>query len=117
MLSEFIIDEQLVKRLSHTGSPNSFWHEQPYSFELSYARPEFEASFEYGKMHGIVLNAPERGTMRWVDDNFLHAWIVYQHYIQVVGVEAVILWDMGNFPEDEEHTFCYCIWADTEELL
>ena len=50
--------------------------------------------------------------MTWVDDNFLHAWLVYQYYTQVAEVEAVILWDMGN-----DDNLRYCVWADTEELL
>lgn len=116
MIEKFVGSKELVSKLTHTGSPKSFWHEQPYRFEFSYTRPEFEESFEYGKMSGIVLNAPEDGVMSWTQDNFLHAWLVYQYYTQVAKVEAVILWDMG-YPDEEDHNFCYCVWADTEELL
>ena len=111
MLDDFIKNRLLVKRLVQAGVPIAFWHEQPYRFELSYARPEFEESFEYGKMNGIVLNAPETGVMSWTADNFLHAWIVYTWYVQQEH-EAVILWDMGN-----DDNLCYCVWEDTEELL
>lgn len=110
MLDDFIKSKELVKKLIHTGSPISFWHEQPYRFEVSYARPEFEESFEYDKW--AVVNAPENGVMSWTADNFLHAWIVYTWYVQQEH-EAVILWDM-DFGEDN---LCYCVWADTEELL
>jgi len=116
MLDEFIKSKELVSKLARSGVGFSLWSKYPYQFEISHVRAEFEETFEYGEMHGIVLNPPENGVMSWVDDNFLHAWLVYQYYTQVAEVEAVILWDMGH-PDEEDHNLCYCVWADTEELL
>tara|TARA_R110002051_G_scaffold118644_2_gene192335 strand:- start:2495 stop:2851 length:357 start_codon:yes stop_codon:yes gene_type:complete len=112
LLDEFINSKELVSKLVHTAVPRSIWHEQPYRFEVSYVRPEFESEFEYGKFVGLEL-FPETGVMSWTADNFIHAWLVYQYYTKVAKVEAVILWDT-EFAED---MFCYCVWADTEELL
>tara|TARA_R100001086_G_C11733315_1_gene230331 strand:- start:117 stop:500 length:384 start_codon:yes stop_codon:yes gene_type:complete len=114
MVDQFIKSKELVNKLTRSHYKASIWSKYPYQFEISHVSAEFEETFEYDKW--AVVNAPENGVMAWVDDNFFNAWLVYQYYTQVAEVEAVILWDMGH-PDEEDHYLCYCVWADTEELL
>ena len=111
MIDEFIKNKELVSKLWVSASA-SHWHKHHFDFEVIHMTEEFKKvlKFEDNNAQWAVTNAPNCGSMYWLRDEILPAYILQQYFISN-GHEAVILWDMGT------DDICYCVWTDQEELL
>ena len=92
-----LYNQEVVNHLYHTAA-GSFWHDQPYRFELVHTEGEWDQD-----------NPPDYGVMLWTQDNYLHAIMIYNWYVSnIVGDRAAILWDMA---EDDP---TYVVWIGLE---